>query len=606
MTKHVILFLCVYWFSTLTSLSVGISKNDTREYLSPKDVVRHLKDFHQKNSSNTKLYEIAVSPGNNPVSVLEIGSQLEDVPAIFVGANFEGNLPLATEGALSLAQMIMDSAQYRSNVKWYILAQPNPDGAMDYFSEIKTGYGLNAFSLNKDGDNDIDEDGPEDLNGDGLITLIRIKDIEGTFIPSESDNRILVPKKNKEFNENTFRVYTEGVDNDLDGNFNEDGKGGINPGIAFPHLFPRKEKDAGVYPGQTPEVYGILRFIYDRPEIAMVLTLGGSDFCTNPPASDKKGGANMKSIKLPGYYASRLGEDPSRRYSMDEAIEKLQQLFPDTELSPARVAGMLRLGEAVNPMKEDLDFYQSFAKEYQDYLSAKGDTVNRLSSEPAKDGSFELWAYYHLGMPSFSMNLFTVPVPSKEKENEKSEKKEKEKEKATDKYEALLKWSEDHWQGKGFIDWQSYDHPGLGKVEIGGFAPYLESTPRPELISEITENKLPWLLQLSQKLPEFRFTEKRVKELGKGLYRVDVWVENTGELAYPIAMGERNGQPAPLILSLTGNLTILEGNVRHNLGAIKAKQVKKVTWLIQTNGKPNAELTLESAVFKNLNEPIKL
>ena len=33
----------------------------------------------------------------------------------------------------------------------------------------------------------------------------------------------------------------------------------------------------------------------------------------------------------------------------------------------------------------------------------------------------------------------------------------------------LLKWTDETHKGKGYVDWYSYDHPELGKVELGGW-----------------------------------------------------------------------------------------------------------------------------------------
>jgi hypothetical protein len=80
------------------------------QYHNGSQVQQMLKDIQKNNSSYTSLHEVALSPGGRPVTILEIGSHLQNVPAIFVGANLEGNIPLATEGALRLARMLLDSA----------------------------------------------------------------------------------------------------------------------------------------------------------------------------------------------------------------------------------------------------------------------------------------------------------------------------------------------------------------------------------------------------------------------------------------------------------------------------------------------------------------
>ncbi|MFW5822535.1 MAG: M14 family metallopeptidase, partial [Tangfeifania sp.] len=386
------------------------------KYHTGKEVQQILKQFQQNNSGKTKIHTITSSPGGEEISILEIGSNLTDVPAVFVGANFEGNIPLATEGALKLAEMLLDSADYTSDLKWYIMPQPNPDAAKGFFSEIKYNRTVNNFEVNNDVDDAVNEDGFDDLNGDGYITQMRVKSIDGTHVVSEKDERILKRADTKKGERGMYKIYSEGIDNDGDGLYNEDGPGGINVGIGFPHLFPYEKKEAGLWSGQTPEVYNIMRFIFDRPEIAMVYTLGSTNFCLVPPEGGRKGGANLDRIKIPSRYARMFDVDPSKTYSMDEVIEMLKERVPDgMEVTPSMVAGMFGLGAAVNPLEEDLKFYSKYSEEYKEYLKTKGFSTENLDPEPAKDGSFELWAYYHLGVPSFSMNLFTVPKVKEEK-----------------------------------------------------------------------------------------------------------------------------------------------------------------------------------------------
>jgi len=638
------------------------------KYHTNDEVQQILNSLQTGNSGSVKLHTIATSPGGEEVKVLEIGSSLEDVPAIFVGANFEGDRPISTEGALYLAQMLLDSSKYTENIKWYILPQPNPDAAAGYFADVKYNLSVNQFEINKDVDEALNEDGFEDLNGDGLITKMRVKDIEGSYVVSKNDARIMVRAKTSKGERGAYKIYTEGIDNDADGKYNEDGPGGINVGIAFPHLFPRDKKEAGRFSGETPEVYGILRFIYDRPEIAMVYTLGSSDFCAVQPKGGRKGGANLSNIKLPGRYARMFGADPNKTYTMEQVIEMVKpQVPPGMEVTPSMVAGFLGLGAAVNPLDADLKFYKNFNQEYKKFLEAKNYKTEALDPAPAKDGSFELWAYYHLGVPSFSMNLFTVPKVKEEKkeengalsldEVEKMEteefvalgeekidaflkennatkfnaktvidmmesgkvtpkqmvamlknmpKPEKEEGELSDKDKALLAWSESHWEGKGFVTWEAAEHPTLGDVEIGGYAPYLESTPKAELIDSLASIKIPWLLQLSTKMPELKIADSKTTELGKGVYKLEVFVENKGEIAYPISMGERNNYPAPVMLVLDGDIEILEGTKRMKVGSIGSNQVKKLSWIVKAKINSTIDARLESVVFTDDVKQIKI
>ena len=635
------------------------------KYHTPEEVQQMLKQF--SNQGNVQLHQIALSPGGAPVTVLEIGKNLEDVPAIFVGANFEGNVPLSTEGALYFAKMLLDSSVYTENVKWYILPQPNPDASKDYFAKVKTEAATNLMKVNNDGDEATDEDGVDDLNGDGLITQMRIKDPVGQYFISKNDPRIMDKVDKSKGQKGEYKIYSEGIDNDSDGEYNEDGIGGTNIGISFPHLFPYANKEAGKYSGESPETYGILRFIFDRPDIAMVYTLGTSNFCAVPPKGGRKGGANLNNIKIPARYGRILGVDVSKTYTMDEVIELFKAIVPvGTEVTPSMVARFLGLGVAVNPLDEDLVFYKKYSEDYKKYLEAKSFNTGVLDPTPAKDGSFELWAYYHLGVPSFSMRLFSVPKVKEEKkadgdavsmddvEKMSSEdfialgdekinaflkannapeqfsaervkqmmesgrvtpkrmvvmmkqmpKPEKEGE-LSEKDKALLAYSDKELDGKGFVAWQKVDHPTLGEVEVGGYAPYLETTPKAELIDSLAKTQLPWLLKLSTQLPELGIDDQKVTDLGAGIYKLEVYVANNGELPYPIAIGERNGQPAPVVLTLKGDFELLEGTPRTPVGSLGANQVKKFTWLMKAK-KGKVTATIESAVFTDVVKQINI
>ncbi len=637
--KHIVFLIGIL---LITGIKAGAQKDISFDkYHNYAEVQQILKALQQEQPENTKIHTIATSPGGKPVYVLEIGSNLKDAPALFIGANFEGNIPIATEGALRFAQMLLDSSKYTAEKKWYILPLPNPDASNDFFNSVKNGRNVNDFDINNDMDEVSGEDDFDDLNNDGWITQMRVKDLEGKYIVSEKDARIMVQADTKKGERGEYKMYTEGIDNDADGKYNEDGKGGINIAVTFPHLFPKDKKEAGLWPGQSPEVYGIMRFIYDRPEIAMVYTLGSSNFCLVPPEADRKGDADLEKIKLPGRYARYFGVEPNKIFSMNEVIEMVKEKFPEeTEVTPAMVAGMLDLGPAVNPQEDDLKFYNKFSEQYREYLKSKNFSSDNLDPEPAKDGSFELWAYYHLGLPSFSMNLFSAPriktgeetgaieeAKAKAKEEEEVETKEQAKEQTKGiekekgiknnkeserkqellkKQKALLEWSEKEWNGKGFVEWQKIQHPDLGEVEIGGFIPYLESTPKAERIDSLLNIQLPWLLQLSSNLSQISVAENKLTDLGAGVYKLELFIENKGYLPFPIAMGQRNSKPAPVVILLNGEMELLEGISRTPVGIIGGNQVKKFTWILKAKKGTNITAKIESAMFRDNEKQIKI
>ncbi|MEI7421699.1 MAG: M14 family metallopeptidase [Prolixibacteraceae bacterium] len=590
------------------------------KYKTNSEVQKALIALQQKAPARIAIHKIADSPGGDPINILEIGKDLKNVPAIFVGANFEGKTPLSTEGALYLAKMLLDSSVYTSNLKWYILPLPNPDATSGYFSKVKWERTVNDFIVNDDKDDQVNEDGPDDLNADGWITQMRVEDPEGTYIISDKDPRIMLRADPAKGERGKYKLYQEGLDNDGDGEINEDGPGGINVGINFPHLFKTNLKDTGLWPGETPEVYGIMEFIFNHPEIAMVQTLGTSDFCMAPPRGGRKGGVNLESLKIPARFAARIGADPEKTYSMNEVLEMFKSGMGGRggrEINAETVMDMLGLGATVNPMEGDLKFYTDLSEKYKSYLKAKGASVDRLAADADKDGSFELWAYYHLGVPSFSMNLFTPPKPASEtRTREGGGSREagmgmpfarSSAPEGDDREKTILAYIDKKLNGDGFVKWQPYNHPTLGKVEIGGIKPFVTSTPPTTQIDSLCKVQLPWLLQLSKKLPDLRIMKEVVTDLGAGVYKLELFVENQGILPYPTAMGSRNKQPAPVIIILEGDkLEFLEGYKRTPLGDMGGNQVRKLTWTIKAEKNSLIKARIESVIFGSGVKQIKI
>jgi len=113
-----------------------------------------------------------------------------------------------------------------------------------------------------------------------------------------------------------------------------------------------------------------------------------------------------------------MGADPEKTYTMAQVMEMAKTMMPGgggREMTPDMISAFLGLGAAVNPIDDDLKFYTTFSEQYKEYLKKKGFSSDRLPAPADKDGSFELWAYYHLGLPSFAMNLFTIQKPTSDK-----------------------------------------------------------------------------------------------------------------------------------------------------------------------------------------------
>ncbi len=601
---RVIFLLAIMIHTTQLSLQAQSGDYPTPDQVG--DWIRNLMNTHAGKVSSTV---IATSPGERPVLLVEIGNETgkaeKSNPSVFVGANFEGTWPLATEGALRLAEMILEDPSRYDSLNWYIVPVGNPDAAARYFQAPLFVDPRNDQPVNDDRDELTDEDGPNDLNGDGLITQMRLKHPDGTWIVSEKDSRLMRKADPAKGERGVYKIYTEGVDDDADGLYNEDGPGGTDVGQNFPFLFQYFTEPSGLYPGSAPESYGVMKFVFEHPDIAMIFTFGPTNFCMAPPEGGRKGEADLNRLRVPERQARRFGLSPSQTYSMEELVKFFQETYPQDEIDESVIAGMLDLGAAVNPQEGDLVFYKKFAADYADFLKEQGDAPARFKPDPARGGSPELWAYFHVGIPVFSMDLWGIPLPgpdtaqvkggSQERSGKPGQNNEQNHEEELEKELALLAFSDSVLESKGFVEWQSFDHPTLGKVEIGGFRPGLFHTPPYDMADALLSKQVPWIFKLAGELPDLHILDTRVTELGSGVYQVETWIENRSLIPFPTYMGKRNRQPAPAVLILEGDeIELISGTQRTPVRSVEGNSRVKLEWVIKEEGRAEIILNLTS------------
>lgn len=642
------------------------------KYLSPKEINNVLIDLNKKFPNKTRLITLAESPGKFDLKLLEIGPETgkskKSVPAVFVVANMEGTTPISSMGAIYLADMLLSSKSEKDPLTWYILTCGNPDALDRYFKGIKNMNAGNYHPKNDDMDDLVDEDDFNDLDGDGFITQMRVVDPSGTMVLVDGDPRMMRKADPIKGEKGIYKLYGEGLDDDGDGKYNEDGLGGVNVGINFPHLFKPFTPSSGLWPGCTDESYQLMKFVFEHPEIAMTFTLGSTNFCMVPPKGGRKAGVDMDKIKIPKRMAPQFNADPDRTYTMKEVMELVQAVVPPgMEVTEGMVASFLGLGAVVNPMDADLKFYKELTEKYKEYLKEKGVEGERLDPSKAKDGSFELWSYYHLGVPTFSMDFWTIPKV-KEKKEEKSgltveglEKmssedflalgedkvatflkeigapdqfsaktviqmveggkttpkqmagmmknmpKPKDEKEGDPKTKALLAYSDSQLGGKAFVDWKPYKHPVLGDVEIGGMVPYSDNTPKPEIMDSLLSTQVPWIVELTKKLPKLNILKTEVKPKGEGIFELNVWIGNESYLPFPTAMGQKNEQPAPAVVILKGeDFEIMSGKKRTPVSSLPGLQSKKLSWLLKSEKKSEVDVELAAVNAWGTSKNVKI
>ena len=101
------------------------------------------------------------------------GPPLEQRPGVLVVGNLSGDHLVGSSLALETLRFLVGADASEADLTEhviYVVPRLNPDGAEAMFNGPRDGNRLSAIEFDADNDGRMNEDGPEDLNGDGLIT----------------------------------------------------------------------------------------------------------------------------------------------------------------------------------------------------------------------------------------------------------------------------------------------------------------------------------------------------------------------------------------------------------------------------------------------------
>jgi len=197
-----------------------------------------------------------------------------DKPGYLIDAAIHANEIQGVEVALYTAWYLLESYAQNAFIKnlldtktFFIIPVQNIDSREAFLHsplELRTG----RVPRDDDGDGLIDEDGPDDLNGDGHITEMRIKIKGGRYKLDKDDPRLMIRCKADEEGEYDL-LGEEGIDNDGDGLVNEDGPGSYDPNRNWGWLWRPNYIQYGAdrYPFSLPETKAVADFMKRYPSI---------------------------------------------------------------------------------------------------------------------------------------------------------------------------------------------------------------------------------------------------------------------------------------------------------------------------------------------------
>ena len=259
------------FFLLLTSLFAQDYSNYTEQ-------TNRINKLVQANPSLASVKSLGKTNGGKDIWLLTLGSgKTESKPAIAVIGGTEGNHLLGTELAIGFAENLLASATSDSiksklaKTTYYIFPNMSPDAMEQYFAKIKYERNGNASETDDDRDGKLNEDGMDDLDGNGKITLMRIASQIGDYKTHPDDARVMIKADASKGEKGKYMVFAEGIDNDKDGNLNEDGEGGIafNKNLTYKHN--TFAPGAGDFPASEKETRALLDFLYDAFNVYAVI-----------------------------------------------------------------------------------------------------------------------------------------------------------------------------------------------------------------------------------------------------------------------------------------------------------------------------------------------
>lgn len=489
-------------------------------------------------------------------------------PAMYVDGNIHGNEVQGSEACLYLVWYLVENHGRVEKVtrllderSFYVLPTVNPDGRAHWFNNPNTTHSSRSGKSPIDDDRDgrFDEDGFDDIDGDGQISQMRRRNPKGRWKADPDDSRRMIPARPEEDGEFEMLGF-EGIDNDGDGLVNEDLPGGYDMNRNFPadwqpaHI----QSGAGPFPLCWPETQSMADFVRSHPNIAGV------------QAFHNFGGMILRG---PGH-PSRQGEYPAE----DERIA--------AELGAA--------GEKMLP------FYRSMVI-HRDLYHVHGGFIG--------------WTYEHLGIFSFTNELYnggqllgqgppgtTGGGAATDAESVRAR-------------DRLL-------LGTDLIPWKPVRHPTYGEIEVGGTVRQSQRVPPAFLLEELCHRNAAFVIHHADQMPRVVWHEVQRERLSADTFAVTAAVRNTRLIPSRSAQAARRklGLPDELRLEGQGFAVLTSGRLLNRFtGELEAEETNParirleagvgsdpvyVRWIVRGGG--DGTLTYQSQKAGQLTRAISL
>jgi hypothetical protein len=526
----------VFWISIfLFSITTVYSQTGYSNY---QQQIQRAEQLVKQYPRLVKSAVLARTAGGKEIRMLTIGSgEADNKPAVAIVGGVEGKHLLGAELALGFAEKLLAGSNNDSirnlleKTTFYVFPNMSPDAMEQYFAPLKYERSGNASQTDDDRDGKINEDGFDDLDGNGKITQIRVASPIGEYIQHPDDPSVLIKADLAKGEKGKYILYSEGIDNDKDGEWNEDGEGGVwfNKNLSFKH--PSFTPGSGEFAVSEIETRALLDKLFTLFNVYAVVSFSSQNNLSAPVSFNA---ANTTPRVITGY------------------------LEPDVKVNEM----VSQLYNKITNMKE-------------------------APKSASPGGDFLSWAYYHYGRFSFGTPGWFIPkakVDTAKKEKPIS---------PDDATVNFIRWSKQENAGSIFTPWKKISHPDFPgqDVEVGGIDPFVMINPPYSLVDGIVKKHTEFIVKLSEAQPEIDIADIKVEKLGGGISRITVSVMNKGLLPSHSKLGERSYwiKRINVNLGLASSQTLVSGKKVQVLNALDGLSSREISWLVKGSGKISIE-----------------
>lgn len=503
-------------------------------YFTNEDIAVLLADLQTQYPSLLEVRTIGESYEKRPILLLVITNKESgkdtDKPAVWIDANIHATEISGTTVALQVAAELLQSYAQKPEIQelldsavYYIVPRFNPDGAALAMADqprfIRSGVRTYPWPERDEGLHE------QDIDGDGRILQMRLSDPNGDWKISSLDPRLMEKRSPVEYGGQYYRLLPEGLLDNYDGYL-------INlarppEGLDFNRNFPYEwrtegeQHGAGPYPASEVEVKTIVDFIAQHPNINLAITY----------------------------------------HTFSRAILRSFSNKPDDAMETEDLWVTKKIGK----IGTEITGYRCVST-FHDF---------KYHPKEVTTGAFDDWMYDHLGVFAYTIELWDLPDESGIKERKFIEWFQDHPHEDDLK---ILQWIDEHGEADAYIPWYTFNHPQLGKVELGGWNEmYTWRNPPPAFIGAEAKRNLPFAIALGHMLPRLSIHTLEVKSLGNQDYHIQLVVQNNGFLpSYTSIQAKKRKavRPARVELTLPKAAKLISGKQRVELGNLEGRSNK--------------------------------